>query len=273
MRHRKLRRAVRAALVWLGFIIIGIFSLGPIIWGIRTSVAPAHEAALIPSRFTLEHYAALFQRPEITQYLVNSLIVSSGAILVVVPIATLAAYALARLHFKGRQYGVLLLIMPMLPAIALLVPLIAYTNRLGIYNTYLAVILANAVFTVPFATWMLKDFIRSNPASIEESALIDGCSRIQMLIRISFPMMAPGLAAVIVFVFVMSWNNYVYAFALTASPRYRVLPQGILAFLGAWGTNWGGLTASGTIALIPPVVFFLFFRKRFVAGLFGHQLK
>ena len=272
-RKSRFKRFVTSLLVWAAFLLIALFVLGPILWGLRTSLAHDNERAIIPPALTLEHYAGLFTRPEVMRYIRNSLIVSAGTISVVLPIAVLAAYGLARFEFRGKEYGVLLLVMPMIPAIALLVPLISYMNRLGLYNSLFAVIIAISVFNLPFSTWMLKDFIMTNPISIEECALLDGCSRFQMLTKVALPMMAPGLGAVIVFIFVMSWNNYMHAFALTSSPAYRVLPQGILSFLGAWGTQWGGLTAAGTIALIPPMLFFFLFRRWFVAGLFGHQLK
>jgi len=264
---------IKNVLVWLAFIGIALFALFPILWGIKTSLAPKYDYGFFPSKLTLEHYFALFQRAELFIYFRNSLFVAGGSITIVLPVAILAAYSLARFKFKGSQFGILFLVLPMLPAVAILVPLISYMNKIGLYNTFLAVILVNAVFNMPFAIWMLRNFILANPFSIEESALIDGCSRIQMLMRVAIPMMAPGLIAVVIFVFINSWNNYMYAFALTSSPGHRVLPQGILAFLGSWGTYWGGLTAIGTLALIPPVVLFLIFQKWFVAGLFGQQLK
>lgn len=273
MTNYALRKGIRQSLVWTALLFIAAFALSPILWGVRTSLAPEFDNRIIPTQITFEHYSALLQRPEIWQYFRNSLIVSGGAILMVLPISILAAYALSRLQFRGSQFGILLLVLPMLPAIALLVPLISYMNSLGLYNTFLAVVLVNAVFTMPFAIWMLKNFILANPFSIEEAALIDGCSRIQMLLRVAIPMMRPGMVAVTLFVFIQSWSNYMYAFALTSSPQHRVVPQGLLAFLGSWGTYWGGLTAMGVLALIPPVVFFLMFQRWFVAGMFGQQLK
>lgn len=118
-----------------------------------------------------------------------------------------------------------------------MVPLLRYMNAIGLYNTLLAVILVNAVFTMPFAIWMLRNFIISSPQSIEEAALIDGCSRTRMLLTIAVPMMAPGVVAVGLYVFIVSWSNYLYSFALTTSPQDQVVPRALLAFLGAWGTN------------------------------------
>jgi len=259
--------------IWIIFLLLALFALFPILWGVRTSLAGRYDYSIIPSKITFENYIRIFRRPEFWCYLRNSLFVTFGTIAIVLPISILAAYSLTRFKFKGRQYGILFLILPMLPAIAILVPLIRYMNQLGLYNTFKAVILTNVIFTLPFAIWMLRNFLIATPYEVEEAAMIDGCSRLQLLWRIAIPMMLPGLIAVVIFVFITVWNNYVYAFALTSSPKIRVLPQAIFAFLGSWGTDWGGLTSLGILTLIPPVVFFLFFQKWFIAGLFGQQLK
>jgi multiple sugar transport system permease protein len=157
---------------------------------------------------------------------------------------------------------------PLLPAIAILVPITWFMRRLGLYDSVAAVILANAVFALPLALWMLRNFVSGTPVEIEEAAQIDGCSLVGVLMRIVVPQAAPGVVAVAVCVFIGAWNNYLYAFALTSSQDLRVLPQAILAFLGAWGTYWGGLSAAGVVAVIPPILLFLIFQKWFVAGIF-----
>jgi ABC-type glycerol-3-phosphate transport system permease component len=141
--------------------------------------------------------------------------------------------------------------------------------KLGVYDSFMALILVNSVFNIPFALWMLRNFILNTPVEIEEAALLDGCSKIGALCRIALPLMLPGMIAVIVFVFITTWNNYLYAAALTSSMSVRVLPQGLLSFIGTWGMYWEGLCAAGMLTLIPPLVLFLFFQKWFIAGLFA----
>ena len=222
---------------WIGFLLISIFVLFPLFWGIRTSLSPRYETSFIPSRLTLEHYQSLFTRPAFLFYFRNSLIVTLGAV------------------------G--------FPAIAILVPLVSYMYKLGVYNSFIALILTNSVFNMPFALWMLRNFIVNTPVEIEEAALLDGCSRIGALCRIALPLMLPGMIAVILFVFITTWNNYLYASALTSSLSVRVLPQGLLSFIGTWGMYWEGLSAAGMLTLIPPLVLFLVFQKWFIAGLFS----
>jgi ABC-type glycerol-3-phosphate transport system permease component len=266
-------KAAKKILPFLGFSFFGFFLFVPLVWGVRTSLAPTLDQHLLPASLTLEHYRIILHRPEFYHYAFNSLIISLASILGVLFIAMPGGYALARLHFRGRHLGGLLLILPLLPPVALLVPLVRYYQQLGLYNTLLAVILTNVVFNVPLAVWMLRNFIMSCPVEIEEAARMDGCSRHSTLWRIVLPMMAPGVVAVSLFVFINSWNNYLFSFALTSSQSLRVLPQAFLAFLGMWGTYWGGLCAAGLLVLIPPVLLFLFFQRWFVQGMFGQQLK
>lgn len=254
-------------LFFLGFILF------PFFWGLRTSLAERFDTGLIPTHLTLRHYLGLMARPEFYFYLRNSLVVAVASIIITVAIAVMGGYALARMKFRGQKLGALLLILPLLPPVAILVPLVSYFQQLGLYNTLTAVIAANVVFNIPLAVWMVRNFILGNPIEIEEAACLDGCTRWGVIFRIVLPMMGPGIVAVAVFVFINSWNGYLYAFALTSSQSLRVLPQGILSFLGSWGTYWGGLTAAGMLVLLPPVILFLCFQKWFIAGIFGQQLR
>ncbi len=261
------------SICWIGFVLIAIFVLAPLLWGLRTSFTPNTELSLIPKHFTTEHYRNIFARPLFLLYLKNTLLVALGAIAVTLPISMMGGYALARYQFPGKNLSFVLMILPLLPPIVILVPLVSYINRIGIYDTLFAVMMVTVVFNLPFAVWMLRNFIIATPVTIEESALIDGCSPFGVLWRIVLPSIFPGVIAVSVFIFINSWNGYLLAFALIASPDKRVLSQAILAFIGAWGTDWGGLSAVGILALIPPVALFIFFQRWFIAGIVGQQLK
>lgn len=257
----------RAILSWIGIGAIALIVLFPIFWGIRTSIT----APIIPgervSGIHFNNYRYLLSQPLFRGYLRNSIVVSLGAVILALPLALFGGYALARFHFPGKRLGILILVLPLLPAIAVLIPLIIYMRALGLYNTLGAVILAHVVFNTPFAVWMVRGFILAIPSEIEEAAAIDGCSPMGVLFRVCLPIAAPGLIAVGIFVLINAWNNYLYAFAFITVPALRVLPQGILAFLGAWGTNYGGLTTASTLALIPPVAFFMAFQKWFIMGM------
>lgn len=269
-----MKRVVISILEILLYVAVAVFALTPLLWGLKISLAPAQDLKIIPSSLTLEHYRKLLQKKEVIIYFFNSMKIALGALAIVFPVSLTAAYGLARYKFKGRVFlGVSFLILPMLPATAILVPLVSYFNRLGLYNTLLSVTIVHSIFNMPLAIWMLRNFIINTPVTIEEAAMIDGLNPLQTLFRITLPMIAPGIVSVLVYVFINCWNNYTYSYALTTSQSYRVLSQGVLSFLGSWGTYWGGLTAIGIITLIPPILLFLIFQKWFVAGMFGESLK
>ena len=256
------------------YLLLGLFALFPLLWGLKLSFTPKLDYNLIPQSLTLANYAKIITNHVITKFFFNSIKVCFGSILIVVPTSLLAAYGISRYDFKGKGLlKICLLIFPMLPSSAILVPLVKYFNKLGLYNTIFGVILGTSVFSLSLTTWMFINFIDNTQKTIEEAALIDGLNPYQTLFRITLPMIKPGLICIIVYIFIGSWNGYTLSYALTTSPDSRVLAQAILSFLGAWGTDWGGLTAMSIIMLIPPIVFFLFFQKSFIAGMFGENLK
>jgi len=260
--------------LFFGYLLLAVFALFPLIWGMKLSLTPKYDYSLIPSSLTLKNYQDILGKMEILVYFLNSLKVSVGCIFLALPLALLAAYALARFAFRGKTLlAMALLILPMLPSTAILVPLVSYFNAIGLYNTLWGVIIVNMVFNLPLAIWMLRNFIINTPKSIEEAALIDGLNSYQTLARVTLPMIHPGVVSVVIYMFITCWNGYTYSYALTTSQSHRVLAQGLLAFLGSWGTNWGGLTAMGILMVLPPVLIFLFFQDIFIAGMFGESLK
>jgi ABC-type glycerol-3-phosphate transport system permease component len=256
------------------YLLVAAFVLVPLLWMLKMSLTPKHELSLIPKSLTLEHFKGIFSRKEILIYFFNSLKISVSVILLTIPIALIGAFALARFSFKGREpMAISLLILPMLPATAVLVPLVSYFNKMHLYNTMTSVVIVNIVFNIPISTWMLRNFIANVPRTIEEAAYLDGLGHFQTLFRITLPAIRPGLVAVMIYIFIGCWNGYTFSYALTTSPDKRVLAQGILAFLGSWGNDWGGLNAAGILMVFPPILVFLIFQKSFVAGMFGQSLK
>jgi ABC-type glycerol-3-phosphate transport system permease component len=253
---------------WLGFALIALLVLFPIYWGVRTSLAAPRDASLFPA-LTLDHYRYLLSQKLFYRYTTNSLLVSLGTVVGVLFAALPAGYALAKIRFSGRRLGVLFLLLPLLPAIAVLTPLISYMYRLELLNTLTGLVVLNLVFNLPFAVWMTRGFMLAVPDAVEEAAMIDGASRLGIMARITIPLTATGLFAVAAFVFVQSWNNYLFAYAIISSPAQRVIPMGILASLGAWGTQWGPLMAFGTLGVLPPILLLLMFQRWFIAGMLG----
>jgi ABC-type glycerol-3-phosphate transport system permease component len=242
--------------------------LFPLLWTLRTSLAPARDMSLFPS-LTFEHYRFLLGQPMFYTYLQNSLYVTVATVLIVLVLALLAGYALAKLRFPGRRLGITFLLVPLIPPLALLVPLISYLFQAGLFNTLNGLVVLNTVFNLPFAIWMARGFVLAVPDEVEEAAMIDGASRIGIVLRIVLPITTTGMVAVGTYVFIQTWNNYIYAFAIISSPSQRVVPMGILASLGAWGTQWGPLTAFGILGVLPPILLLVLGRRAFIAGFVG----
>lgn len=254
---------------WLIVAALVAFCLSPILWGVRTSLAPEFEPSLVPSRLTAEHYSKILARGVFYRYALNSAVVTLGAVVLVLPLALGAGYALGRQQFWGRRLAPVMLALPLLPAVTFLVPIARYLNLLGLYNTHLALILANAAFCLPFATWMVWNFVHAIPPALEEAAFLDGCSPLGALVRVTLPSMIPGAIAAGVFVAIQTWSNYLFAYALSSDPEIRVLPKAIVDFVGTWRTDWGGLMAVGVLTLLPPLLLFQVLQRWFVAGVYG----
>lgn len=262
------RRRVTVGLRRVALAAIAVVVAFPILWTLRTSLAPARDFGLFPS-LTLEHYRFLLSQPIFYLYLRNSLVVTAASVAIVLAMSLAAGYALAKLRFPGRRFGVLFLLVPLIPPLALLVPLIRYLYQAGLFNSLAGLVVLNTVFNLPFAVWMTRGFILAVPDEVEEAAMIDGASRVGILLRIVLPLTRSGMLAVGTYVFIQTWNNYIYAYAIISSPAQRVVPMGILASLGAWGTQWGPLSAFGVLGVLPPIVLLLIGRRAFVAGFVG----
>ena len=258
---------------WVGTVIILFMIIFPLYWGVRTSLVSSYNREFFPTELTLDNYYFLFQGGRFVNNIKNSAIVSFGSLIVTLPLAVLGGYALARFDFPGKRYSIILLVLPLIPAIAVLPPLIMYVRALGLYNTLYSVILATTVFSLPFSLWMVRGFMLSIPREIEEAALIDGCGPLAAMFRIAVPLAAPGLIAVSIFVLINAWNNYLFSFAFTTKTPLQVVPAALLAFITAWGTNYGGMNAGATIAMLPPLIFFLLFQKWFIQGMLAGSSK
>ncbi len=265
-------RRTRLLFAWLGTFFVAVVIIFPVYWGLRTSLVANANLDLFPTQFTLDHYRELFAAGFLNN-IKNSLIVSLGTVQWTLPISLLAGYSLARFNFAGKRFSVVLLVLPLLPAIAVLVPLILYMRVLGLYNTLSAVIVASTVFSLPFCTWMIRGFMLSIPREIEEAALIDGSGPLRALWSIDIPLAAPGLIAVGIFSLINAWNNYLFSFAFTTKRALQVVPAALLGFITAWGQNYGGMNAAAVVAMMPVLIFFLVFQKWFIQGMLAGSSK
>jgi ABC-type glycerol-3-phosphate transport system permease component len=259
--------------------VLSAFSLGPILWGLATSFKPttvinAYPPVWIPSPVTTEHYLRVIFGSNMLLYYRNSIIVFAGTVLISILVASHAAYASDRFEFRGKNAMLLgILCTMMIPSIAILVPLYMLVSSVGLNDTLLAMILIYSASLVPTCLWIMRGFFAAVPKSLDEAAMIDGCSRFQVFYRIVLPLTWPGISAVALVVFRFTWNEYIIATTISASDGTRTIPVGLYYFIAAFGIEWGVLMAAVMLALVPAVILFIFMQRKFVDGMTSGAVK
>jgi len=224
---------------------------------------------------TLKHYRFLLSETLFPRWFLNTLFVSVSTVLVSVVVGILAAYAIARLRFRGvSTFGVGIFITYLVPPALLFIPLAIVVTKLGLADTPWALILTYPTFLVPFNTWLLMGYFRTIPKEIEECAMIDGCNRLQALIRVVLPIALPGIICAVLFSFTFSWNEFLYALVFVSSGDNKTITVGVTTELIRGDIYfWGSLMAGGIIGALPIVVAYVFFLDYYVSGLTGGAVK
>ena len=249
------------------------WTLTPFYWMLVTSLKKhkeiyGTEATLWPRDPTLDSYRVLFFETDYFLYFRNSMSVALATTLLTVLAASLAAYAIARLDFPGRNILARGMIYTYLvPQSLLFIPLFAIMVSVGLTNSLSGLTLAHLGFTIPFCTWLLMGFFMSIPIELEEAALVDGCTRIGVLFRIVLPISLPALAVVAFFSFTLSWNEYLYAVVFNSAPSVLTIPTGLSNFVVEDVFFWGPIMASTIFTVIPPLLVYFFFQRWLITGL------
>ena len=275
---RRAGRTDRAARLLLLALLL-VFSVAPIAWLVLTSFKSRVDVLASPPRFLftpqVESYARLLlhQGSTILGNLQNSIVVAMATTVVVVLLSTLAAFAFSRYEFRGRHALFLgLLATRLLPPITTVIPLFLLWNQWKLVDTHLGLILIYSGLNAPLAVWMIKAFLDGVPVELEQAAMIDGCSRPGALRRVTLPLAAPGLAATAVFVFVLAWNEFMFAFIFT-SVHAKTMPVIIAQGLGELQVEWTDIATLGTVVMLPTVVLTFLAQKHLVQGLTAGALK
>ncbi len=270
---RKSRARIRNAGVYLGLLAFSLALIFPLLWMISTSFKPMDEIFTkvprwIPKNPTLSNYAVLLFNTDYPVFFKNSSKISLITTMAALVVAVFAGYSLSRFNFKGRAYlGVLIIAVQMFPYVLLVIPLFTVMRAVGLIDTHISLIIAYGTFALPFSAWMLKGYFDTIPVSLEEAAIIDGCSRLQVLYRIVLPLAAPGLVAVAMFAFILAWQEYIYALAFTRSSHMRTLTIGLAMMQGQHGRiSWGQIMAGSFLACIPPILVFTLLQRFIVQG-------
>ena len=256
-----------------------IFVLFPFYWIFITSFKTTLQIQQFtsiywPSPWTTEQYSSLlFDTPFLTWFK-NTVIVATTSTALSVSIAALAAYALARLRFRGSNLlTTLLLVTYLLPGSLLFIPLYRILTDLGIINSYSALIFTYPTFLMPFATWVLMGYFRSIPFELEEAALIDGANRLTAFRRITLPLAAPALLSVTLFAFTTAWNEFLFGFVFITSDSLKTLPVGLQLLVFGDIYPWGQLMAASLMMAIPVVAVYIFAQRFLVEGLTAGSVK
>jgi N,N'-diacetylchitobiose transport system permease protein len=275
-RHDRLRRTAWN-LLGLALLVVLIF---PVYWMVATAFKPDDEInSLTPTWFSLhptfDHFRDAINRPYFWSSVKNSLIIVSATVALSMVLAFLAAVALAKFRFTGRKLFIVLMIgILMLPQAGLIIPLYVVLAEYHLTNALTGVTITYMTFVLPFAVWTLRGFILGIPKELEEAAMVDGSSRLGAFTRILLPLVAPGLVATSVFVFITAWNEYIFANVLLTDQSNQTLTVWLSYFYGSSRhTDWGGLMAGSTLVAIPVVAFFLMVQRKIAFGLTAGAVK
>ncbi len=255
------------------------FALFPLFWLVKIAVTPdnllySEGIRLWPSSTTWANFDFVLLRSDFPSFFSNSVMVSFGTAVLVTLIASGAGYAFSRFRFAGKAMVVFfMLLTQMFPLVMLIAPIYRLMTPLGLTDSLLGLILVYTAFNVPFATFLMQSFFDGIPKTLEESAMIDGCTRFSALWRIIFPLTLPGMAATLGFVFTAAWSELLFALMLINSEEKMTFAVGLLTFVSKFSVDWGQMMAAAVLALIPACLFFAFIQRYLVQGLTAGAVK
>ncbi|MFL6136651.1 MAG: carbohydrate ABC transporter permease [Frankiaceae bacterium] len=259
--------------------VVIILTLIPVLWIVSLSFkdpATITDGSFFPKKWTLENYHGIFQTSEFTRALVNSIGIALIATFIAVVLASMAAYAVARLSFPGKSVLIgMSLLIAMFPAISLVTPLFNIERALGLFDTWPGLIVPYITFGLPLGIYTLSAFFREIPWELEKAAKMDGATPFQAFTKVIAPLAAPGMFTTAILVFIFCWNDFLFAISLTSTTRARTVPAAIGFFTGSsqFTSPTGSIAAAAVIITIPIILFVLFFQRRIVAGLTSGAVK
>ena len=263
--------------IYLPIVVFLIVLLFPFYWMTITAFKPNEELLSHEGNPfwvhapTLAHFKKLLFDTAYPEWLWNTVLVSVVATFISLVCSVLAAYAIERLRFKGsRGIGMAIFLAYLVPPSILFIPLATMIYKLHLFDTRLALILTYPTFLIPFCTWLLMGYFKSIPFELEECALIDGASRLQILTKIILPLAVPGMISAGIFAFTLSWNEFIYALTFVSSSEVKTVPVGVITELIEGDVyHWGALMAGALLGSLPVAVLYSFFVEYYVSGMTG----
>jgi ABC-type glycerol-3-phosphate transport system permease component len=263
--------------LYSALVFFSVFSLLPLIWTFLTSLKTPVDAFSMPPKFFFtphwENYLNAWLLRDFSKAYMNTLIISLGSTILTLALSMPAAYSLARFRFRGASaFSFWLLVTRMLPEMLFIIPLYVAYQSLHLYDTLLGMIIIYQIYSVPYSIWIMKSFIQDIPREIEESALVDGCSSLGVLFRITLPLSRSGLAATAALAFIGVWVDLIFALSFTFT-NAKMVSVAIASFKGYAASQWPIMAAGSILAILPQIVFFVFVQKYIVRGLTFGALK
>ena len=253
--------------------------LAPFLWILLASFRPNMELirnqTLIPQNITIENYISLFTKSAYWQWVINSTIVAVYTVILSLPLIVAGAYSVYRTQYRGRNVlSLFLLSVYIFPTALLVVPIFKIFDGLALVDSHLGCALMNTAFAVPFGIWLLQAFLKSLPPELEEAAAVDGIGRIRTLFQIIIPQAAPGIIAIAMFAFIVSWTEYLFAMTLLLSNDLHTLPIGLTGIVfGQYRVNWGFAAAGAVGSALPVFILFLIVGRWFIRGISAGAIK
>lgn len=278
--RRRPRRGIGTWLSYLGIALIVVYALAPFYWMVVSAFrrpSDQFDKSLLPSPWSTENMQAVFDESVgFDRALLNSVVVAGSTTVLTLVVAVFAAYAFARLNFRGKNLALALIIMTsMFPGISLLVPLLKLFTDIGWINTYQAMVVPSLSFALPLAVWNLTVFFRQMPFELEQAAMIDGCTPAQAFRKIIIPLAAPGVFTTAILTFILAWNEFIIALTMVNDKDMETATVSISKFTGAYGFDqpFGTQMAAGVVVTVPLVILVLVFQRRIIAGLTAGGVK
>jgi multiple sugar transport system permease protein len=273
----KSRKMFRNILVYGLTLLVALIMAFPVFWMISLSLRPLGETfvpTLLPSRIELQAYVKILTNPSLRIPFFNSVLVASSSTFLALTFGLPTAYGLSRYRFHGSNLVLMFIIgNKMFPPVLLTVSYFFLVTRVKLYDNLLAVILMDTVITLPFAVWMMRNYIDTVPPELDEAAIVDGTTRVGALLRVVLPVSTPGLAATAVYCFLLAWNEFLFAFTFTQSPENQVTSIKIAGLQGQYWTDWPTLLGYSVLFIIPIIILFLVTQRYLVQGLAAGSTK
>jgi ABC-type glycerol-3-phosphate transport system permease component len=272
-------RRLQLFFTYVGLFITYAILLLPIGWLIISSFRSndsIQTGKLLPgmSELTIANYVEVFAINNVLVFLLNSVVIATSVMVLVVLFGSLGAYGLSRFTLRGKNLLMMSTLLPQFfPYVLILIPFYVLMSNLGLVDTHIGLILTHTSITLPFAIWMLTGYFNAIPKELDQAALIDGCSRLGVLFRIIYPTALPGLVVAGFFAFVVSWGDYLFVSILSQSENTQTLPIALQSFMNSLQVKWGMITAGTVVAILPTILFFSLVQRRLVAGLTAGAVK